>query len=187
MSLHLSLLDIFVLSLVDRGLKTPYTLQRQGGLSLGATTPSLRRLSAARLVARNDTENATRRPRHEYRLTSAGRKAALTGWREHFNKLRIASDLDSVLRLVDLAVHYGAKRDEVGVFLKRAAEQRFSRARRAGTVISRGHDALLYQQTRLHCESARLKAEASVLSRLATEFQAQPHQRTAKARAETRK
>ncbi len=123
--MNLSVLNVFVLSLLDRGLKTPYSLQREGGLSLGATTPSLRRLSAARLVAREDGENATRRPRYEYRLTAAGRKAARTGWREHFDEVRIASDVDSVLRLVDLAVHYGAKRNEIVVFLKRAAEQRF--------------------------------------------------------------
>jgi DNA-binding PadR family transcriptional regulator len=185
--MNLSLLDVFVLSLLDRGLKTPYSLQREGGLSLGATTPSLRRLSSARLVTRGDFENATRRPRHEYRLTSAGRKALLTGWREHFDKIRIASDLDSVLRLVDLAVHYGAKRDEIGVFLKRAAEQRFSRAHRAETLISPDHDSFSYQQTRWQCESARLEAEASVLSRLATEFQSQPHQRTARVKLGTRK
>ena len=185
--MSLFLLDIFVLSLIDRGLRTPYSLQREGGLSLGATTPSLRRLSGARLVVRDDAENVTRRPRHKYRLTPAGRKAALTGWREHFDKIRIASDLDSVLRLVDLAVHYRAKRDEIGVFLKRAAEQRFSRARQAETVNSFGQGALSYQQTRWQCESARLEAEATVLSRLATELQSEPHPRSARGRAGSRK
>ena len=185
--MSLSLLDIFVLSLADRGLTTPYALQREGELSLGATTPSLRRLSKARLVVRDDAENATRRPRHEYRVTAAGRKAALTGWREHFDKVRIASDLDSVLRLVDLAVHYGAKRDEIVMFLKRAAEQRFSRARRAETVNSFGQGALSYQRTRWQCESARLEAEATVLSRLATELESQPRQRSARRRTGSRK
>src|ERR1700733_14201594 len=47
-----SVLDLFILSLLDRGLETPYDLNRQGGLSLGSTVPALRRLESAGPIKR---------------------------------------------------------------------------------------------------------------------------------------
>ena len=79
-----AVLDLYVLSLLDRGLETPYSLQREGGLSLGASTPSLRRLSTAHLVKRKEEQGSTNRPRHAYALTATGRDIARTGWQGSF-------------------------------------------------------------------------------------------------------
>lgn len=49
-----SVLDIFLLSMLDRGAQSPYELQRMAGVSLGASVPSLRRLTASKLVTRED-------------------------------------------------------------------------------------------------------------------------------------
>ena len=43
-------LDFFVLALIDGGVSTPYELQKEAGLSQGATNPALQRLLAARFV-----------------------------------------------------------------------------------------------------------------------------------------
>ena len=51
--MSLSVLDLFVLSLFDRGLETPYDLQRQAGVSLGSSVPALRRLEAAGLIKKS--------------------------------------------------------------------------------------------------------------------------------------
>ena len=71
-----SVLDLFILSLLDRGLETPYDLQRQGGLSLGSTVPALRRLAAAGLIRKREASEASKRPRHSYQLYAAGRNRA---------------------------------------------------------------------------------------------------------------
>ncbi len=126
-----SILDLYVLSLLDRGLGTPYSLQRDGGLSLGASTPALRRLSEARLVKRKVEEGATKRPRHVYTLTASGQDIARNGWRDYFSSARPFSDLDAVLRLADMAVHYGEELESVAQFLGLASGHRSALARRA--------------------------------------------------------
>src|SRR5689334_5079631 len=101
-----SVLDVYVLALLDRGCQTPYDLHRDGKLSLGAILPSLNRLSKQKLVRRLDDVGATRRPRHRYTLTPSGEKE-LHSSRKHLLDSRItSSDLDSLLRVVDLAIAY---------------------------------------------------------------------------------
>ncbi len=163
------LLDIYVLSLLDRGIQTPYALQRQGGLSLGASTPSLRRLAEARLVKRRQEDGMTNRPRHVYTLTLSGRELARTGWREYFESARLPSDLDSLLRLCDVASHYGASRAEVARLLKSASQRRATLARRSVPMADEDCD-VMYLPMRSRCDAARLKAEADALGEMAAEM-----------------
>ena len=165
------LLDIYVLSLLDRGIETPYALHRQGGLSLGASTPSLRRLTAARLVKRKEEAGMTNRPRHVYTLTSSGRELARNGWREYFQSGRLPSDLDGLLRLSDIASHYGASPAEVARLLKAASGRRATLARRAAAAPE-ADNGLVYLSMRARCEAGRLKAEADVLGQIAAEMSA---------------
>ena len=167
--MRLPALDLYVLSLLERGLETAYSLQREGGLSLGASTPSLRRLTEARLVKRKDEEGKTNRPRHVYTLTSSGRELARSAWREYSQPGRLPSDLDSVLRLSDMAAHYGAGAAEVARFLKTASDRRAILARRVAASPEED-DGLVYVPMRSRCESARLKAEAAVLGEMAAEI-----------------
>jgi DNA-binding PadR family transcriptional regulator len=165
----LGLLDLYVLSLIDRGVDTPYALQRDGGLSLGASTPALRRLNTARLVKRKEDEGATNRPRHVYALTAAGRELARRGWQEHLHNSRLPSDLDGVLRLVAMASHYGANPTEIADFLQQASENRTSSAKQAAAIITRAGQPISYKDMRSRCDAARLQAEAGVLAYLAEE------------------
>lgn len=174
-----NLLDLYVLSLLDRGIETPYSLQRKGGLSLGASTPSLRRLSAARLVKRQEEESATNRPRHVYSLTPAGRELARTRWQEHLRRRQIPSNLDGILRLADMAIHYGASSGEVADLLKRASDDRRSLARQAAAMITKAQ-TVSYQEMRIKCSATGLKAEAEALATLATQIAKQRSHQNAK-------
>src|SRR5579871_2443854 len=77
-----SVLDVFILSMLDRGCETPYDLHRHGNLSLGAISPSLSRLLKEKLATRVEEVNATRRPRHRYALTRSGKQKARLGWKQ---------------------------------------------------------------------------------------------------------
>ncbi len=164
-----ALLDIYVLSLLDRGINTPYALQRQGGLSLGASTPSLRRLIQSGMVKRKQEQGMTNRPRHVYTLAPSGREVARSGWREYFESGRLPSDLDAVLRLCDIALHYGATHARVSALLKNAAQRRATLASRAAAMPDEDN-RLMYLPLRSRCDVARLKAEAEALGKLASEM-----------------
>lgn len=168
----LSVLDVYVLSMLDRGAQTPYELQRTAGLSQGAAVPSLRRLLAAKLVTRKDGLASTNRPRHAYSLTADGKKAARTGWKIHFNEGNAGSDLDSLLRIVDMAAHYGADKKQLKSFLKLAADARALMADKAD-LAQRGAASLskaAYLRMRVACDAVRLRAECDALLSLSSAF-----------------
>jgi DNA-binding PadR family transcriptional regulator len=168
----ISVLDVFVLSLLDRGLETPYDLQRQGGLSLGASTPALRRLVKANFVKRTEGESATNRPRHQYQLTATGKREARAAWKPFVDSDNPPSDLDSLLRVVDMAAHYQADKQKIRAFLKRAADGKSLLAQQAGlsSKATRSGDRVLYQGMRVRCDAARLLAEAKTLLQIAGLF-----------------
>lgn len=173
----LSVLDLFVLSMLDRGCQTPYDLQRQAGLSLGGTVPALRRLTKAGLLIRVDGDTGAKRPRHHYRLTAKGTDRARNGWEEHVGGAKIPADLDSVLRLADLASYYRAPKIRIATFLKQATRTRRQMADEAGVALShreRG-TASSYVTFRLRLDAGRFAAEAKVLARLAAGFKYSKH------------
>ncbi len=168
----LSILDLFLLSMLDRGAQSPYDLQQAAGVSLGASVPSLRRLTASKLVTRTEGTAATNRPRHEYRLTAAGKRAAKAGWKTYFQEASTGVDLDSLLRIVDMAFHYRAEKKMIKSFLKQAAQARALMAEKA-SLAERGvasADSASYLRMRASCDAARLRAEADALLSLAASF-----------------
>jgi DNA-binding PadR family transcriptional regulator len=168
----LSVLDLFLLSMLDRGAQSPYELQRTAGVSQGASVPSLRRLLAAKLVTRKDGIAATNRPRHAFTLTAGGRKAVRTGWKSHFIADSTGSDLDSLLRIVDMAAHYGADKKQLKAFLKHAAEVRCLMADKAD-LAQRSTASLskaAYLRMRAACDAVRLSAEGDALLSLSSSF-----------------
>ena len=164
---HPSLLDIYIVSLLDRGFETCYDLQRRGGLSLGSTVPALRRLEGAGLVRKTKAVGASKRPRNGFKLSAAGRKLACTGWIPLLNHPP-STDLDALLRLADLASHYGAKTIDIASLLEHAATDRthLSKLTSAGKV-HKGVPSLLYLATKNDWDSGRSAAEAKFLLRLA--------------------
>jgi DNA-binding PadR family transcriptional regulator len=170
--MDLSVLDIFLLSLLDRGVQTPYELQREAGISQGASLPSLRRLVASKLASMEEGKTATNRPRHVYRLTSSGKKEARTAWKSYLNSADARLDLDSILRVVDMAAHYRADKAKIRAFLRRASAKKVLAAQQAGLAVqgTRHADKLSYSAMRARVDANRLSAEADAIHGLADLF-----------------
>ena len=169
---NLSVLDLFILSCLSRGLESPYDLQREAGVSLGASLPALRRLLQMKLVEKSEAMTARNRPRHQYQLTPSGRKEALGGWKRCLSpEAELPGDIDSILRVVDMAVHHEASQSAIQVFLQRASDRRRDLAEQVELKIaqSAGRPAvrLAYPALRLHYDANRLRAEAETLKALA--------------------
>lgn len=166
-------LDVFVLSLLDRGLRTPYDL-RQAGISLGASTPSLRRLLAQKLVTKSVDSEKGRRPRHEYKLTSAGKHLAGKAWEHFLSSPRVPDDIDAVLRVIDMSVFYGADRAALANFIRRIANKRMRSAVVLTNTRTRGTDVAqwTYAELRFPIDDARLRAEAKALMSIVLKLKA---------------
>jgi DNA-binding PadR family transcriptional regulator len=160
----LSILDLYILSLLDRGLRSKYELQRQGGVSLGSSVPSLRRLEKAKLIVRRVGSSIGDRPRHDLRLSPAGRRAVRGGWQTLLDD-SADKDLDSILRIVDMARSYSANKSAIAGYLNSAASGRRRTAAGPEESNSGGLDTAAALQERW--ASARASAEAKFLTDLA--------------------
>ena len=159
-----SVLDIFILSLLDRGFETTYDLQRQAGLSLGSTVPALRRLEARHLITRHETLTAGARPKHSFSLTASGRKLARTGWKPFFEANR-ADDLDATLRIAEMARADNVDPAEIRKFLERSSRTKLDSAKSQGRFAA--GEPLDYVTIRNRWNRARLEAESKFLAGLA--------------------
>lgn len=167
-----SILDLYLLSLFDRGLETPYDLQRQAGVSLGSSVPALRRLEAAGFIKKRMTVPASNRPRHSYQLSPAGRRLARSGW-VSLLKDQPPGDFDAVLKLADLTTHYEAAAADIASLLNRAAKNRVLLSKRAAAGKDKNEQASLpYVVTRNDWEVHRMAAEAKFLFSLAKSLSA---------------
>jgi hypothetical protein len=89
-------------------------------------------------------------------------------WKNCLAGSKPPADLDSLLRLVDVADHYKAPRREIVALLKAAAQDRQHSSDQASLALA--HDksrAASYVRLRLACDAARFSSEAIVLNRLA--------------------
>ena len=173
---NLSILELFILSCIDRGHTTPYAMQREAGLSLGATSPTLPKLAKQGLVRRETGRTATNRPKHEYTLTTAGKEQARQGWKALVEEdTNPPADLDALLRLVDMAQYYGAGPGQLVRLMKDAAVARRQMGKRCSLEFSgaKTKEAFGYRSTRAKLDALRYKAEAEGLSGLAANFGAQ--------------
>jgi DNA-binding PadR family transcriptional regulator len=173
-----SITELFILSLIDRGLKSKYDLQRKAGISLGSSSPALIRMQAAKLVIRDVDSSQGKRPRHELRLSVAGKKLAREGWRSELDNLD--GDIESVLRLVDIASHYGAKPSEISKLLVTAASTRPRVARSSSSTRGAQTDTFAIAATQAQWELAKSRAETRVLLKLANSADADKSTRSTK-------
>lgn len=109
-------LDLFVLALINGGVSTPYTLQKEAGLSPGATIPAIQRLLLAGLIRQG---KAGPRGRTESRITAAGKKQLRGGWRILIDE-GPTGDLDADLRVALLAISEGNAYSPAFQMLKRS-------------------------------------------------------------------
>jgi DNA-binding MarR family transcriptional regulator len=177
---NLSVLDLFVLLCAERGIRSGYALRRQAGLSLGATTPALRRLAQAGLVSRTTSTGLGQRKRYEFSLTSSGRAALRRGWQEYLCGAAPPWDIDSVLRVLELAAHHGAHRKNMLDFVDRVAKHREQQAARHTLPSEEEHTELpTYTSLRPRFDLARAKADIAVLREI-KELLAKNHGRSAR-------
>lgn len=163
-----SVLDIFILTLLDRGYETAYDLQRQAGLSLGSTVPALRRLEEKRLITRKETFTPGARPKHTFAPTPAGKGLARSGWKALLEPGR-GNDLDAILRIVELARANEVDPAEIRKFLEVASRTRLESARTQGRTAA-AVESRDYTSTRSRWNRVRLEAEAKFLAGLAEEY-----------------
>lgn len=97
-----SSLELFLLTLIDSGLRTPYDFQRQAGISVGASLPALRKLLRLKLILKGKV--GTRR-RMEYTLTVRGR-AALRN--PKLADKSMLEDIGSCFRLAIISNYWGS-------------------------------------------------------------------------------
>lgn len=169
---ELSILELFILSCIDRGLTTPYLMQREGGLSLGATSPTLPKLVKLGLVRRTTEKTSRNRPRHDYSLTSEGKQQVKRGWRTHLDAPAPPADLDALLRLLDMAIYNGASTSAITELVTRAARSRANMAERVSLEVAEVQPAqsVSYRSAKVKLDSIRYRAEADGLNALASEI-----------------
>jgi DNA-binding PadR family transcriptional regulator len=160
-----SLLELHLLSLLDRGAETSYDFL-QAGVSLGSSIPALRRMEVAGLVRGKRSAEIGRRQRHSFSLTGKGRKMVV---RAGVGLLRQPppTDFDSILRVIDIAHGIDAAVPEIVSFLNSAIQDRLALAKSAAGWNGGQDDALRFKVTRNGWDAARLKAEARFLSEIA--------------------
>lgn len=161
-----TILDLFILSLIDRGLKSKYELQRKGGVSLGSSSPAIKRLQTLKLIVQIVSGGPGKRPRHELELSPGGRRLVHRGWQKLLIEMHNA-DLQSALRLVDMANHYGGKRSEIDEFLRNNASNRATTSKLPSAVQRREGHGLNIIGMENKWNSIRLRTEARFLRELA--------------------
>lgn len=157
-------LELHILSLLDRGARTPYDFL-QAGVSLGSAIPALRRMEAAGWVRANRSAEVGKRQRHSFSLSVKGHKLLV---RAGISLLQqpAPSDFDSVLRVVDIGQGAGAPSEDIELFLNGAARDRLALAKQVISPMT-GSDQLDFKIVRAQWDVVRLKAEARFLSRTA--------------------
>jgi DNA-binding PadR family transcriptional regulator len=113
-------LDLFVVALIDGGVSTPYQLQKEAGLSQGATIPALKRLLEARFVRQG---NPGARKRTDYKVTASGKKLLRDGWLPLI-EAGPSGDLDSDLRVALLAIWGSGDRRQAADFLRQSGDKK---------------------------------------------------------------
>jgi DNA-binding PadR family transcriptional regulator len=122
----MSVLDLYILAMIEQGFETPYALHRNAKISLGASNPALKRLRKARLIVMEAESTSSNRPRHHYLLTSAGKRALDVAAKQSFETGTVV-DVDAALRAVVLAVMFNKPEKARDILLEGAAA-RFSLA-----------------------------------------------------------
>lgn len=162
--LPISLLELHLLSLLDRGAETPYDFL-QAGLSLGSTIPALRRMEDAGWVRAKRSSEVGKRQRHSFSLTATGRKLVVRAGAGLLHQLPPA-DFDSVLRVIDIGLGIGVTAQEILPFIEAAKQDRLAQAKLTAARNVGHDDSLQFKETRNRWEAERLKAEARFLAQI---------------------
>jgi hypothetical protein len=164
----MAMLDVFVLFLMRDGVRTLYALKKEAGISIGAASPSLRRLNENDMIAprTNPRRKAVvgKRGKREYEIGLFAQKFLEPDWIAEW-ELDLPFDTESVARLVAMA-EASNRRDVAKKALAHAITDRRRRAQRPVPPGGRSAIAARYRNIVKACETARLKAEAAALKKI---------------------
>ena len=161
-----SILDTYIMSLFDRGFHTAYDLHVHGKVSLGSSVPALKRLERGGAIIRKANANGERKIRNTFQLTAMGKK--IVGARAvGLLASDPPSDVDSILRMVDMFRVYHASPKAIAEFLTRATTVRASLIKRSVSFPTDPTPGLEYLANKKDWDVARLRAEMKFLSQLA--------------------
>lgn len=121
-------LDLFVLALISSGVSTPYALQKEAGLSPGATIPAIQRMMDAGLIRQGEPGP---RGRTDARVTASGKKQLKNGWRALIDE-GPSGDLDADLRVALMAISEGNSYSLAAQMLRRSASSMLELRKRVG-------------------------------------------------------
>ena len=158
-------LDLFVLALINSGISTPYTLQKEAGLSPGAAIPAIQRLLQAGLIRQR---KPGLRGRTECRITASGRNQLKSGWRSLIDE-GPSGDLDADLRVALLAISEGNAYSSAVQLLKQSAAKVLEMGQSLSKNKSDGPVALagLYHELRSVSVKVLLEAQAAAATTIA--------------------
>jgi DNA-binding PadR family transcriptional regulator len=125
-------LELFVLAMIDLGVNTPYGLHSSCGISPGASIPVLARLERGGYV--RSGKPAARR-RSEYEITPKGGHYLKEGWRPLL-RAPAPQEMESILRIVTLAMMAGADAQRISRYLEQAASEKTIESNRLNAEVA---------------------------------------------------
>ena len=159
-------LDLFVLALIDGGVRTPYDLQKSAGLSQGATIPALQRLLDAGFLLQGKPGP---RGRTDYRVSQAGKRFLKDGWLPLI-EAGATGDADADLRVALLALSSGGDRRQAVEFLRGSADRKtdsIAAFNTAGDLNAVAPLARWYSELRSSIAKTLLAAESKAIRAMA--------------------
>ena len=163
--LPLSLLELHLLSMLDRGAETPYDFL-QAGVSLGSSIPAFRRMEDAGWVRAKRSAEIGKRQRHSFTLLAKGRKLVV---RAGIGLLKqpAPSDFDAILRVLDIAHGANAESTDLVVFLNSEVRDRLATAKQLTSQKADHANGLHFKTNRTQWNAVRLRSEAKFLANIA--------------------
>lgn len=157
-------LEVFLLGLITRGLKTPYDFMMSAGISPGGSIPALGRLESAGYVRKGE---GGARNRQEYQTTGKGLAFLKKSWREIFQALP-TGDLDTILRTASLALLMSEPKRSVAAYLGRAAALRNAGQSARQEAVPAHNPAGVFLWMRQVAAARRTQSDAAILRKLAS-------------------
>ena len=164
-----SVLDMYILNLIAGHVETAYELQVAGKISLGSSSPALKRLQASGAIVSKRSPPG-KKHRQPFELTQLGRER-LKASRASLLFTEPPSDIDSILRILDICDMQGHSPSSSKNFVKQAATDRDKRIKIILLTERYDEPGLEYLARRRDWELTKLRAEIRFLIQLAESFE----------------
>jgi len=179
-------LDLFILTLVDQGVSTPYAMQKLASLSQGATNPALQRLLDAGFLFQG---KPGARRRRDYRVSASGKRLLRDGWLPLL-EAGGSGDVDADLRVALLAISADGNPRRAADYMMQSAdriEESIEAMEPALDINETPPIAKLYNELRFSAAKTMLSAKAKALRSMADSIARHPGRKSGRGKATPRK